>query len=50
MSYMYMYKWIRVLSFKGDRLKNYKPSVNLTYIYGKDKAFLFHTDKWINLL
>ncbi|KRX05056.1 hypothetical protein PPERSA_06690 [Pseudocohnilembus persalinus] len=51
MGYFYLYIWIDIIKNlilrKKGKLAGYRPSVPFVYIFGKDKLFQFHNDKWI---
>jgi pimeloyl-ACP methyl ester carboxylesterase len=48
-NYIYYYFWKRIFYYKNI-IDNYEPSVPITYIYGTEKPYMFHNDKFINNL
>ena len=54
MNYMYFYLWRMILIgiFKKNKriLNNYVPSCPMAFIYGKDKPFMFHGERFVKRL
>ena len=48
-NYPYFYLWKNIFYYK-NLFKNYTPSCSIAYVYGKNKSFMFHTEKFLNLL
>jgi len=48
--YLYLNKFRGALDRSKLYLYRYRPSVPIVYIYGTDKPFFFHGDKWLNYL
>jgi hypothetical protein len=53
-NYPYFYSFrniiLSTLKLKPRYLKNYKPSIPCTYLYGAIKPFQFHGDKWLEMV
>jgi hypothetical protein len=50
-NYPYYYLWknmfLSIFKLRTPYLKNYRPSVPITYLYGGKKPFQFHGKKWL---
>lgn len=50
--YYYMFRniFLSTLRLKPRYLKGYRPSVPCTYLYGTNKPFQFHGEKWLQMV
>jgi pimeloyl-ACP methyl ester carboxylesterase len=48
-NYLYYYLWKKIFHYKKT-LSNYVPSCPVAFIYGTQKSFMFHNEKFLNLL
>lgn len=53
-NYPYYYLWknkiLSALKLTQPYLRRYKPSAPVTYLYGANKPFQFHGDKWLKIV
>jgi hypothetical protein len=50
MNYHYLNIWMNTILKKVPITKDYKPSVGIQYIYGKNKPIQFQNDKWLEIV
>lgn len=48
-NYLYYYYWRDIKDYHKIFI-NYKPSCSITFIYGTNKPFMFHSNSWLKLL